>query len=315
MPELLQISFIIPLYNEEEVFNDLILRLSEVLNSLNYRSEVVLIDDGSSDKTPQLMEETGLKDSRFSCLFLSRNFGHQLALSAGLQHARGTLGALILDGDLQDPPELIHDFIRKYNEGYDVIYAIRQNRKENWLLKLLYKLYYRWLKKMSNISIPIDSGDFAFVSRRVIDTINSMPEKSRFIRGMRAWVGYRQIGLEYSRDKRHSGSSKYTLKSLISLGLNGIYNFSEIPIRFISKIGIGAVSLSLIYLIFIISQRLLYGDIPEGFTTLVFLITLFSGVQLISIGVIGEYLVRIFFQTKDRPLYVISRIIREGKDE
>lgn len=315
MSEAPQISFVIPLYNEESVFQELIDRLGSVLDEMHYKTEVVLINDGSRDKTPELMEEIALRDPRYSCLFLSRNFGHQIALSAGLQYARGTMGALILDGDLQDPPELIHDFIKKYQEGYDVVYAIRQNRKEGIVLKLLYKLYYRWLKKMSNISIPIDSGDFAFISRRVIDTINSMPEKSRFIRGMRAWVGFNQVGLEYSRDRRHSGYSKYSIRDLVHLGMNGIYNFSEIPIRLISKLGLMAVMLALVYLLFIIFRRVVYGDVPQGFTTLVLLITLFSGVQLISIGVLGEYLVRIFFQSKDRPLFVLSKIIREGKDE
>jgi len=306
-----ELSFIIPLYNEEEVFEELATRLTKVMDTIGYTSEVVLINDGSRDKTQLLMESLAQRDKRFCCVFLSRNFGHQLALSAGMEHASGTIGALILDGDLQDPPELISSFMEKYNEGYDVIYAIRRDRKEGLVMKMLYSIYYRILKSMASITIPLDSGDFAFMSRRVLNIIISMPEQSRFIRGMRAWVGFKQTGVEYSRDERAYGASKYSISSLIKLGMNGIFNFSEIPIRFISRLGVGTILLSFFYLIYVFVKLIMGIEIPEGFTSLVFLITLFSGVQLLSIGVLGEYLIRIFFQTKGRPLYIVDKVIGE----
>ncbi|MEL6124474.1 MAG: glycosyltransferase family 2 protein, partial [Bacteroidota bacterium] len=232
------VSFIIPLYNEQEVFDELIKRVVTVMEEVPFAIEVVLINDGSTDQTSQMMTDLAKTDERFCCVFLSRNFGHQIALSAGIDHASGRLGAMILDGDLQDPPELISSFMAKYEEGYDVVYAIRQKRKEGLILKALYKTYYRILKSMANISIPLDSGDFAFLSRRVLDNIKAMPEQSRFIRGMRAWVGFRQVGVEYDRNERSFGTSKYSISSLIKLGMNGIFNFSEIPIKFISRLGL-----------------------------------------------------------------------------
>jgi dolichol-phosphate mannosyltransferase len=304
------LSIVIPLYNEEQVFDRLINRLDSVLNNLQYATEVVLIDDGSRDNTAALMKAKCLADARYTGLFLSRNHGHQLALSAGLAHAQGSEAIMVLDGDLQDPPELINEFYNLYKNGNDVVYAIRKNRKEGPLKKIAYWAYYRLQKSVSNINIPIDSGDFGLMSRRVVDKLNAMPEQSRYLRGMRSWVGFNQIGYEYSRDERKEGQSNYGWKQLLGLAFNGIFNFSEFPIRLITKMGLITIVISLIYLGDVLYKKLFTDQVvPVGFTAILMAIILFSGVQLISIGIIGEYVLRIFFQVKNRPLYIVKEKI------
>jgi glycosyltransferase involved in cell wall biosynthesis len=310
-----ELSIIIPLYNEEKVFRKLTERLDNMLITINFGVEIVLIDDGSTDNTATLIREKCLNDSRYQGILLSRNHGHQLALTAGLAHSLGHKAVMVMDGDLQDPPELIVDFYNKFKEGYDVVYAVRKNRKENILKRIAYWSYYRLQKSVSNFAIPIDSGDFGLMSRRVVDQLIKMPEQSRYLRGMRSWVGYKQIGIEYSRDSRSDGKSNYSFKQLIGLAFNGIFNFSEFPIKFITRLGILTISISLLYLIYNIYRKFYIGDVPLGFTALIMAIVLFSGVQLISIGIIGEYVVRIFFQVKNRPLYIVSEKIINKKEE
>lgn len=302
-----------PLYNEEAVFDKLIERLTGVINSTEFSCEVILINDGSADNTPQLIERLCLQDKRFTGVLLSRNHGHQLAVTAGLRYVRGTEGAMIIDGDLQDPPELVNDFYLLMNEGYDVIYAVRKNRKESALKKVAYWLYYRLQQKISNFTIPIDSGDFSMISRRVVDTMNEMPEQSRYLRGMRSWVGFKQKAFEYDRDERKAGETKYSWKKLFELAFNGIFNFSDFPVRIITRLGLLTILLSIFYFIYIIYNKIVNHNIPQGFTTLIFAIILFSGVQLLSLGLIGEYVLRIYNQVRNRPLYIIDKIIQEGK--
>jgi glycosyltransferase involved in cell wall biosynthesis len=307
-----QISYVVPLYNESKAFQPLISRLNELMNKTDITIEVVLIDDGSKDSTPVLMQQLALHDHRYQCVFLSRNYGHQIALSAGLSAANGMEAIMIIDGDLQDPPELFFNFYDYYKQGYDVVYAVRKKRKEFFLKRTAYYLFYRMLKKISYIEIPMDSGDFSLMSRRVVDILNKMPEESRYIRGMRSWIGFKQIGVEYERSERSADQSKYSLKMLFKLAFNGIFNFSEFPIRFITRAGLIAITLSLIYLTITIVKKIVWGTVPEGFTALLFSIILFSGVQLISLGVIGEYVLRIFHQVKSRPLFIIKeRIINK----
>jgi dolichol-phosphate mannosyltransferase len=306
------VSIVIPLYNEEQVFDRLISRLDSVLMNFEYATEVVLIDDGSRDNTAALMKAKCLSDARYTGLFLSRNHGHQLALSAGLAHAKGSEAIMVLDGDLQDPPELINEFYSLYKNGNDVVYAIRKNRKEGPLKKLAYWAYYRLQKSVSNFNIPIDSGDFGLMSRRVVDKLNAMPEQSRYLRGMRSWVGYKQVGYEYSRDERKEGQSNYGWKQLLGLAFNGIFNFSEFPIRLITKLGLATIIISLIYLGDVLYKKLFTDQVvPVGFTAILMAIILFSGVQLISIGIIGEYVLRIFFQVKNRPLFIVKEKISD----
>ena len=309
----IDISIVVPLYNEEAVFDTLIQRLTTVIDQAKFSCEVILINDGSIDKTDQLIETICKKDNRFVGIILSRNHGHQLAVSAGLAHVRAKQGAMIIDGDLQDPPELVVDFYELLMKGYDVIYAVRKNRKESFFKKLAYSAYYRLQKKISSFNIPIDSGDFSMLSRRVVDNINNMPEQSRYLRGMRAWVGFKQIGFEYDRDERQAGETKYSWSKLFELAFNGIFNFSDFPIKFITRLGFLTVLFSLIYFAYNVYRKLMYNDVPQGFTATILAIILFSGVQLISLGLIGEYVLRIYNQVRNRPLFVIDKIIQYEK--
>lgn len=308
-----QISIIVPLYNEEEVFSSLISRLNSLIENSDLTFEVILIDDGSKDSTPKLMEELALKDEKYRCIFLSRNHGHQLALSAGLDNTSAEEAVFIIDADLQDPPELFHDFYQKYKEGYDVVYSVRKKRKESFFRRLGYFTFYRLMKLISYYEIPLDSGDFSLISRRVVDIISSMPEQDRFIRGIRSWIGFKQIGVEYEREARAAGEPKYKFKQLASLALSGIFNFSYIPIRFVTFLGIVAVSITILFLIYTLAQKIFFGNVPKGFTSLFVAILLFSGVQLIALGILGEYIIRIFYQVKSRPLYIIKNKIENKK--
>jgi dolichol-phosphate mannosyltransferase len=306
-----EISILVPLYNEEEVFNSLILRLKNVISETSFVCSVYLINDGSYDKTYNLINEICAIDNRFIGIHLSKNFGHQYAVAAGLSVCDGTKGAMIIDGDLQDPPELIHQFYTLLEQGNDVIYAVRKNRKESFFKRLLYKLYYRLQKRISNFNIPIDSGDFSMISRRVINQLNEMPEKDLYYRGMRAWVGFKQVPYEYERDERLAGASKYSFKLLFNLAYKGIFNFSDFPIQFITRLGFFSVLISLLYFGYNLYRKLFYNDIPQGFTATILAIILFSGVQLISLGVIGQYLLRIFKQVQNRPLFIIDKIVKK----
>ncbi|MEE9439985.1 MAG: glycosyltransferase family 2 protein [Saprospiraceae bacterium] len=309
MSNLPDINIVIPLYNEEEVFDSLVMRLINVIEFTKLSVEVILIDDGSRDKTPLLMRSLSESDDRFHSVLLARNFGHQLALSAGLSKVNATKAIFIVDGDLQDPPELLDEFYHYIDAGYDVVYAVRKKRKENIFKRVAYKSFYRFLKKISYIDMPLDSGDFSLVSRRVIDQMNAMPEESRFLRGMRSWIGYKQIGVEYNRDERQSGESKYSFKKLMELALNGIFNFSEYPVKIIFKLGMFTMISSALYLSYVLFKKFAYGTVPDGFTALLFVVILFGGVQLMALGIIGEYVLRIFFQVKGRPLFIIKEII------
>ncbi len=310
----IDISIVVPLYNEEEVFDKLIQRLTSVINNTSFSCEVILVNDGSSDKTDTLIQKTCKQDTRFTGVLLSRNHGHQLAVTAGLQYVRGKKGAMIIDGDLQDPPELVNQFYDLLINGYDVIYAVRKNRKESFIKKMAYSSYYRLQKKVSNFNIPIDSGDFSMLSRRVVDTMNNMPEQSRYLRGMRAWVGYKQIAYEYDRDERHAGETKYSWTKLFELAFNGIFNFSDFPVKIITRLGFLTVIFSLIYFGYNIYRKIYYNDVPQGFSATILAIILFSGVQLISLGLIGEYVLRIYNQVRNRPLFIVDSVIQEGKE-
>jgi dolichol-phosphate mannosyltransferase len=303
----------LPVYNEESNLPMLADRLVKIMDQSSITLEAVLIDDGSRDNSRTMLQQLALSDPRFHVVLLSRNHGHQLALTAGLSVARGSEGVFVLDGDLQDPPELLETFYAKFKEGYDVVYAVREKRKEVFYKRFAYFIFYRILKKIANIDIPLDSGDFSFISRRVVNVLNKMPEESRFIRGMRTWIGFKQIGIAYDRQERASGDSKYSFSKLVQLALNGIYNFSEFPIKFVTSLGGFAIVSSVIYLISVIVKKLFFDQVIEGFTALLFVIILFGGIQLMAIGVLGEYILRIFFQSKSRPNFIIEKEICAGK--
>lgn len=309
-----EISIVVPLNNEQESFPVLIQRLNALMDSSPLKIEVVMVDDGSRDNTATLMQVNALQDTRYHCVFLSRNFGHQLALTAGLAAARGTEAIMCIDGDLQDPPELFHDFYKLFRDGYDVVYAVRKNRKEGWLLNHMFHYYYRIQKQMSNIDVPLDSGDFALLSRRVVNIMNQLPEESRYLRGLRSWAGFKQIGFEYDRPAREHGETKYPLSKRLLIAKNGLFNFSEVPVKFITNMGIVTIAVALTYFIYTLAKRFVFGiPVIEGFTGLLFTIILFSGVQLVSLGIIGEYVLRIFFQVKGRPLFIVKSRIVDGK--
>jgi len=308
-----QISFIIPLYNETEVFPVLIEKLNSLVREIKQSFEIVLVDDGSNDETPLLMAALALSNKDYQCVFLSRNFGHQYALTAGLRFARGSEAIVILDGDLQDPPELFFSFYEALKEGNDVVYGIRKKRKESFLKKISYGIFYRLLKNISNSPIDLDSGDFSMISRRIVNIINKMPEQSRFLRGMRSWIGFKQKGIEYERDPRAGGEPKYTLRKLINLANDGIFNFSVFPVKILSFLGVFCIGMSILYFVVTVVRKFLYNDVPTGFTALLFMIILFGGVQLTSLGIIGEYVSRIFFQVKGRPFFIVKQRICDGE--
>ncbi len=310
-----QVSIIVPLFNESLVFNELVSRLESVLNSISFSAEVLLVNDGSKDDTALKIEAQCEKDNRFVGVILSRNYGHQIAVTAGMNHAIASQAVMIIDGDLQDPPELISDFYNLINNGNDVVYAIRKNRKEGFLKKTAYKWYYRLQKKISNLEIPIDSGDFCMLSTRVVSHMNNMPEQSRYLRGMRSWVGFKQVGFEYDRDSRAAGESKYSWGQLFKLAFNGIFNFSDFPVKIIIKTGFFTVAISLFYLVYNLYRKIFFNDVPKGFTAVLAVIILFCGVQMLALGFIGEYVLRIYNQVRNRPLFIVDKIIKQKEKE
>ena len=310
MSDLPNISIIVPLYNEEEVVPLLFERLDELIANFTFGDiEIVLVDDGSKDQTSRLIVQKAEKNSHYTTIILSRNFGHQRAITAGIEMSRGTEGIMIIDGDLQDPPELLFDFYSHYKKGFDIVYAIREDRKENWIKKTCYHLFYRILNALSEIDLPLDSGDFCFISRKATNELIQLNEESRYLRGLRAWIGFKQIGIPYSRDIRIAGTSKYTFQKLVQLAHNGLYNFSNVPLKMLSYIGFSGIFISIVYFIYILISHLLSIEIPTGFTTIIFVIIFFGCIQLLSLSILGQYLLRIFFQVKKRPLYIIDRVI------
>ena len=310
----IELSIVVPLYNENEVFGELVNRLAAVLEGLPFHAEVIFVDDGSADGTGELIREACEKDDRFRGAVLSRNFGHQLAVTAGLHYASGNAVAVI-DGDLQDPPEIILDFYRKLQEGYDVVYAIRRKRKENLFKRAAYRFFYRILRKLATIPIPLDSGDFCIMSRRVVQLINAFPERHRFIRGLRSWSGFRQVGYSYERDARVYGQSKYTLSKLMLLALDGIFTFSEKPLRWATYMGGTVALLSFIWAARTFVWRLVSNTPLPGFATLAVGMFFLGGVQLITIGILGEYIGRIHNEVKGRPLYVVDCVYGLSRPE
>lgn len=307
--QLLRVSVAIPLYNEEEGIVELVRRLTAVLDDVEGGPhEVVLVDDGSRDRTAELLREAARRDPRLKVVLLSRNFGHQAALTAALDHVTGDV-CVLMDGDLQDPPEMIPTFIARYRDGADVVYARRSSRKEPWWLKLSYWAYYRLLARMAGISLPLDAGDFSLLSRQVVDELRRAPERHRYLRGLRAWAGFRQDGVDVDRDERFSGASKYTASRLFRLAFDGIFSFSVAPLRAAALLGALTVVLTSAYALYSLAVRLFTGATPQGFTGLILTITFVSGVQLLFLGVVGEYVGRVYEEVKRRPLYVVRDVV------
>lgn len=333
----LDLSVIIPIFCEEENIPELYRRLTATLEAYlpeaappagdsplggsgaaprTARYEIVFVNDHSLDRSMELLRGLHAADPRVKILSFSRNFGHQIAITAGMQFSSGRLVAL-MDGDLQDPPEVIPDLLRTKDSGaWDIVYAVRRKRKEPWPVRLLYYTFYRLLKKVSYIDIPMDAGDFCVMSRRVVDRLNDIPERNRFVRGLRSWIGFRQTGMEYERAARHAGSAKYTLKSLMKLAFDGILSFSFLPLRLSSYLGIGISAVAMLYALFIIVERSLgrFANI-SGWSTIIVSVLALGGVQLIVLGVIGEYLARIYEEIKGRPQFIVDELIGFEADE
>jgi dolichol-phosphate mannosyltransferase len=304
-----KVSVAAPLYNEESVLPELLTRTRKVLDTLpGGPHELVLVDDGSSDGTLAHLEEAVAADPRIVAVSLSRNFGHQAALSAALDYASGDV-VVVIDGDLQDPPEAIPRLLAEYHQGFDVVYAVRVKRKEGLLLRLCYGLYYRLAAMLSDVKLPVGAGDFALMSRRVVDLVRQSPERQRYLRGLRSWYGFQQKGIEIERQTRHSGKSKYSLRRLFRLAFDGIFAFSVIPIRLATALGLLSVIASVVYAAYSLYVKLFLDRSPVGFTALIFAITFLSGVQLLFLGVIGEYIGRIYEEVKQRPHYVVKKVI------
>jgi len=302
------VSLAITVYNEEAVVPELLRRTTSVLDSLpGGPHEIVLVDDGSSDHTAALLEKAAQEDARLVLVALSRNFGHQTALAAALDHVSGDV-AVLMDGDLQDPPEAIPLLVEAYQQGYDVVYVRRINRKEAWWLRVCYWLFYRLLATLSPVQLPLDAGDFGLMSRRVIDEIRSMPEHHRYLRGLRSWVGFRQIGIPIERSARQAGRTKYSAFRLLKLASDGIFAFSIVPLRAASILGAVAIALSGIFSLYSLYAKFWLHS-PQGFTALILVVTFLSGINLFFLGIIGEYVGRVYEETKARPHYVVDRVV------
>jgi dolichol-phosphate mannosyltransferase len=311
----IRVTVAIPLFNEEENFPELLHRVGAVLDQVpGGPHEMVFVDDGSADRTQSLVEEAARTDPRVISVALSRNFGHQKALSAALDYVTGDV-VVLMDGDLQDPPEEIPRFLEAHREGYEVVYAQRERRKEPLWLRACYWTYYRLLAWMAQPTLPLDAGDFSLMSRRVVDEIRRTPERQRYLRGLRAWAGFRQLPLSVERAARHAGTPGYSLRRLVELGLDGIFSFSIFPIRAAAVLGAGAVFLTVLFALYAVYEKLVLGESPQGFTALLLVVTFVSGMLLFFLGIIGEYVGRIYEEVKARPLYVVDRVVRSDAKE
>jgi glycosyltransferase involved in cell wall biosynthesis len=299
------VSIVIPVYNEEATLDALVARLERVLADSGIEYEIVFVDDGSRDSSAALLRAHHARNPRLKCILLSRNFGHQVAVTCGLDHAEGD-AVVVMDGDLQDPPEVVPQIVAKWREGFDVVYAVRRRRKEHWAKVVAYKTFYWLMRRVSYLDIPLDSGDFSLMDRRVVDLLASMPERNRFVRGLRTWVGLNQTAFEYERDARYAGQSKYSFAKLLRLAFDGLVSYSFAPLRLVSNVGI-LVSLSALgYMIYLLGARI-FGDVTiQGWTSTVVIVLFLGGIQLLSLGIIGEYIGRIFDEVKQRPQYVIG---------
>jgi len=311
MSKPLRISLAIPVFNEEAAVPELVRRTAAALDAIpGGPHEIVFVDDGSSDHTLELLEAAAAADPRVVVVALSRNFGHQIALAAALDQVTGDV-TVLMDGDLQDPPEAVPKLLDWYEQGYDVVYARRVNRKESWWLRACYYVFYRLLARLSAIELPLDAGDFGLMSRRVVEEIRRMPEHHRYLRGMRTWVGFRQIGVPIERSARHAGRTKYSPLRLLKLASDGIFAFSIVPLRTAAILGAVAIACSVLFALYSVYARFWLHS-PQGFTALILAITFLSGVNLFFLGIIGEYVGRVYEEAKARPHYIVRKIIGRG---
>jgi glycosyltransferase involved in cell wall biosynthesis len=300
-------SLIIPIYNEEEDITEMYRRLHHVMEQLDGDVELILIDDGSRDRSLKMMRELHHRDNRVHYLSLARNFGHQIAVTAGLNFVQGKC-IIVMDADLQDPPELILTMLEKWHQGYQVVYAQRISRQqESRLKRLTAYLFYRILRRLAKVDIPVDTGDFCLMDRQVVDILNSMPERNRYIRGLRAWVGFRQTSVLFERNPRFAGDVKYTFGKSLSLAIDGIISFSTVPLRLATYLGIISAAIAMIMIILVLYWRI-FAPVSHliGYTLITISMFFLGSVQLICIGILGEYIGRIYEEVKGRPLYTLK---------
>ncbi len=302
-------SFIIPVYNEEDTLLEMYRRVNAVMNRLDGSVELILVNDGSHDRSLSLLREIHEIDPRVCYISLARNFGHQIAVTAGLNYVRGQ-AIVVMDADLQDPPELIPDLVEKWKQGYQIVYAQRtQRRKESWKKRLPAYVFYRLMRKLADVDIPMDTGDFCLMDRRVVDVLNTMPERNRYIRGLRSWVGLSQTSITFERDPRFAGEVKYTFRKSLSLAANGLVTFSRVPLRLSTYVGLFAAAVALLMALLVLYWRIVAPNSPlTGFAAILIAIFFLGAVQLVSIGILGEYVGRIYEEVKGRPLYVLSEV-------
>ena len=301
-----QLSVVIPIFNEAEVIAELARRLHEVLESIGHDFEVIFVDDGSTDSSPDLLRELHEKDPRWKVLKLSRNFGHQIAITAGLDAASGA-AVVIMDGDLQDPPEVIPNLVGKWKEGFDVVHAVRKTRKaENPLRRVISFLCYRRIYVLAGVRLPVDAGDFRLVSRHAADVFGRLGERARYVRGLMSWVGLKQTSIQYVREGRAAGRGKYSLPRQLRLALDGITSFSSMPLKLASYLGFTISLVCLAYAAYVVFTKLVHGYPTPGYASIVVAILFVGGVQLIAIGILGEYVGRLYEEAKKRPLYIID---------
>lgn len=299
-------SLVVPLYNEELVINESYKRLKEIMDSCKESYEIIFINDGSKDNTEKLATEICKKDSNIKLINFSRNFGHQSAITAGMELSTGS-AVIIIDADLQDPPEIILQMIEKWKEGYDVVYGKRiQRHGETFFKKFTSKIYYRTLNKLTNMDIPKDTGDFRLIDRKVCNVLNSLPEKNRYVRGLISWLGFKQIGVDFIRNERFAGNTKYSISKMIKLAIDGITSFSYKPLKIASIIGMFTSIMGFIYLLVILFQKIFTNTTLQGWTSIIAINIIFDGIILLVLGIIGEYIGRIYDEAKGRPIYIIK---------
>ena len=301
------LSIVVPCYNEEAVLPELHRRMVSALETItDITFEILYTDDGSKDKTPAVLRQLQAEDVRIRIVTLARNFGHQIAVSAGLEHASGA-AAVIIDADLQDPPEVIPEMLARWRDGYQVVYGLRATRTGDTTFKRwTAKIFYRLINKLSEIEIPVDVGDFRLLDRKVVDVLLAMPERDRFLRGMVSWIGFKQVGVIYDRDPRSAGQSKYPLMKMLRFALDSVISFSFVPLRLAIWMGFGAIAASFAGIVYALIIRLYTADWVRGWASIFTAVLFLGGVQLITLGIVGEYIGRIYAEVKLRPLYVVS---------
>lgn len=303
------ISIVAPVYNEEAILHELYRRVAETMDALGESWELVLVNDGSYDRSLEIMHELHEKDPRVKIVSFSRNFGHQIAITAGMDYAQGD-AVVIIDADLQDPPDVIAELIKKWREGYEVVYAVRKERKGESKFKLwTAALFYRLIDKITGVNIPRDTGDFRLLDRKAVDALRRMREHHRFMRGMSVWVGFKQTGVEYVREERYAGETKYPLRKMIRFALDGITSFSYFPLQLATYLGFIIAGISVVAILVTIVLRLSGSRAFYGQASTLVTVLFLGGIQLISLGIIGEYLGRIYDEVKQRPLYIVDEAV------